>query len=81
MPNHAPIPLGTPVYVAMSLIECDGYIAKIYERSELKGQFVWHYYDVVTFKSGWKHRHVFGKYLTDLLTGLREDGSKMIISG
>lgn len=81
MTRPPPMPLGTPVYVGLSWVRKDGYITKVYPKEELMGDFVWNYYDVVLFHNGWKHRQMFAKYLVNLLTGLREDGSVLEVLG
>lgn len=81
MPKHPPIPVGTPVAVCLSWIESNGYITKVYGEEDFPMKYSWHYYDVVLFSLDKKHRKVFGTYLVDLRTGLREDGSPYSYSG
>jgi hypothetical protein len=84
LPPPPPMPVGTPVRFIISWIAegaTDAYVSKIYAPEELVTAYSWNYYDIVTFKDGRRHKTIFGKHLVNLLTGLREDGSKMIISG
>ena len=84
LPPPPPMPVGTPVRFYTSWLAdgvADAYISRIYAPEELNTSYSWNYYDVVTFKYGRRHKRIFGRSLVNLLTGLREDGSTMIISG
>lgn len=80
-PNHPPMQIGTPVLIQLSWVKETAYITRIYGPESFSMGYVWHYYDVVGFKTGHKSTLMFGKHIINLLTGLREDGSAFQVSG
>ena len=84
LPPPPPMSVGTPVRYFVSWLpdgNDDGYICKVYSPQELITTYSWNYYSIISFRNGRRRDNIFGKYLINLLTGLREDGSTMIISG